>query len=243
MGHILQTHEPRGFRSPGAQGTDDPRDHVATMSDLSPRPRHQTTMVHRDSAKVVSLLGVHDGTHRVIDSVAGDGPSAVALRGWVVQSLLLEAIMRDEIGDLPAAEQALERALELAEQDRVVLPFTVDPVRALLERYAGSHSTYVDLIAEIFGVLARHGALSPPSVSDALLEPLTGGEERVLRYLPTNLSKREIAQELYLSFHTIKTHMKHIYQKLDAHNRREAVERAREHGLLSSGSSSFALAS
>jgi LuxR family maltose regulon positive regulatory protein len=80
-------------------------------------------------------------------------------------------------------------------------------------------------------------------VSEALLEPLTGGEERVLRYLPTNLSKREIAQELYVSFHTIKTHMKHIYQKLDAHNRREAVERAREHGLLASASSSFALAS
>src|ERR1700733_9959052 len=79
MGHILQTHERRGFHSPGAQGTDDPRDHVATMSDLPPRPRHQTTMVHRDSAKVVSLLGVHDGTHRVVDSVAGDGPSAVAL--------------------------------------------------------------------------------------------------------------------------------------------------------------------
>ena len=38
-----------------------------------------------------------------------------------------------------------------------------------------------------------------------LLEPLTGGEERVLRYLPTNLSKREIAQELYVSFHTVTT--------------------------------------
>ena len=56
---------------------------------------------------------------------------------------------------------------------------------------------------------------------------------RVLRYLPTDLSTREIADELYLSIHTIKTHVKHIYAKLDAHTRREAVKQARELGLLS----------
>jgi LuxR family maltose regulon positive regulatory protein len=54
-----------------------------------------------------------------------------------------------------------------------------------------------------------------------------------LRYLPTDLSTREIADELYLSVHTIKTHVKHLYAKLDAHSRREAVRRARELGLLS----------
>ena len=54
----------------------------------------------------------------------------------------------------------------------------------------------------------------------------------MLRYLPTNLTAREIADELYVSVNTVKTHMRHIYAKFDAHRRREAVERARTMGLI-----------
>jgi LuxR family maltose regulon positive regulatory protein len=54
----------------------------------------------------------------------------------------------------------------------------------------------------------------------------------VLGYLPSNLSAPEISGELFLSVNTVKTHMRRIYAKLDAHNRTEAVERARELGLL-----------
>jgi LuxR family maltose regulon positive regulatory protein len=54
----------------------------------------------------------------------------------------------------------------------------------------------------------------------------------VLRYLPTNLSAREIANELYVSTNTVKTHMHHLYAKLGTHLRGEAVERARALGLL-----------
>ena len=54
----------------------------------------------------------------------------------------------------------------------------------------------------------------------------------MLRYLPSNLSASEIASELYLSTSTVKTHMLHIYTKLDVHRRTEAVERARALGLL-----------
>jgi LuxR family maltose regulon positive regulatory protein len=54
----------------------------------------------------------------------------------------------------------------------------------------------------------------------------------VLRYLPTNLTASEIAAELTVSVHTVKTHMRRIYSKLDAHRRRDAVERARALGLL-----------
>jgi len=54
----------------------------------------------------------------------------------------------------------------------------------------------------------------------------------VLRYLPSNLTALEIGGELYLSLHTVKTHMKHIYAKLGVHRRTEAVARARELGLL-----------
>ncbi len=63
---------------------------------------------------------------------------------------------------------------------------------------------------------------------------LTGGELRVLRYLPTNLSAPEIAAELSLSVNTIRTHMRHVYEKLGAHSRNEAVELARSLGLVAS---------
>ena len=60
-----------------------------------------------------------------------------------------------------------------------------------------------------------------------MLEPLTAREQAVLRYLPTDLSKAEIAAELFVSVNTVKTHMKNIYRKLDVTERAQAVRRAR----------------
>jgi LuxR family maltose regulon positive regulatory protein len=165
--------------------------------------------------------------------VLDDPMSAVVLRGWLVQSLLLEAIVRDAAGDGAAAEHALEHALDLAEGDRVLLPFLVHPVPELLERYARLRTSHADLISEIFNLLAGQQPPSRLRGSDSLPEPLTESEARVLRFLSTNLSKREIADELYVSVNTVKTHVKHLYAKLAVQTRRQAVERARELGLLS----------
>jgi LuxR family transcriptional regulator, maltose regulon positive regulatory protein len=77
-----------------------------------------------------------------------------------------------------------------------------------------------------------HDALGAPLPAPASAESLTHGETRVLHYLPTNLSAREIAGELYLSVNTVKTHQRHLYAKLGASSRTEAVERARALGLL-----------
>ena len=166
-------------------------------------------------------------------SAALDDPaSAMALRGWLIQSLLLEAITHDAFGDGAAARQSLAHALDLARHDRVLLPFVVHPVPAMLERHAGLLTAHADLIAEILDLVAVEAPASPVSGSTTSPEPLTESELRVLRYLPTDLSTREIADELYLSVHTIKTHVKHLYAKLDTHSRREAVRRARELGLV-----------
>ena len=73
---------------------------------------------------------------------------------------------------------------------------------------------------------------SGPDPARPLHEPLSESEARVLRYLPTNLSAREIADELFLSWYTVKTHMRHLYIKLDTHTRTETVDRARSLGLL-----------
>ena len=53
-----------------------------------------------------------------------------------------------------------------------------------------------------------------------------------MRYLPSNLRAPEIAAELFVSTNTVRTHLRHIYAKLGAHGRAEAVERARQFGLL-----------
>jgi LuxR family maltose regulon positive regulatory protein len=61
---------------------------------------------------------------------------------------------------------------------------------------------------------------------------LTTAELRILRYLPTHLSFREIAERAYVSANTVKTQANAVYRKLDASSRSEAVIRAREIGLL-----------
>ena len=71
---------------------------------------------------------------------------------------------------------------------------------------------------------------------EPLQDPLSASELRVLRYLPTNLRAPEIAAELFVSLNTIRTHMRNVYAKLGVHSRADAVNRARELGLLSPSS-------
>jgi LuxR family transcriptional regulator, maltose regulon positive regulatory protein len=79
-----------------------------------------------------------------------------------------------------------------------------------------------------------------PGDSDAsMLDlPLTDSETRVPRYLPTHLGVPEIAAEISLSANTVKTHLRHLYRKLGAHSRHEAVQRARAIGLLTASTRS-----
>ncbi len=68
-----------------------------------------------------------------------------------------------------------------------------------------------------------------------LAEPLSPGELRVLRYLPTNLSRIEIARDLSVSPNTVSTHIRSIYAKLGVGDRSSAVQRARQLRLLAAG--------
>jgi ATP/maltotriose-dependent transcriptional regulator MalT len=85
---------------------------------------------------------------------------------------------------------------------------------------------------DIRNMLAGRRPAPPPGRPRPLREPLTKGEMRVLRYLPTHLSVPEIASELYVSTNTVKTHVHNVFVKLGTHRRAEAVERARGLGLL-----------
>ncbi|MGH2854696.1 MAG: LuxR C-terminal-related transcriptional regulator [Solirubrobacteraceae bacterium] len=174
-------------------------------------------------AATTALAPILDGA-----AAAGANPSTVI----VAQACLLEAHARDALGDAGARERVLERALDLAEADGMLLPFLFHPMADLLERHSRFHTTHSSLILEILDLLAGRQRVASRDQPRRLAEPLSESELRVLRYLPTNLSNKEIAGELYVTVNTVKAHIKHLYAKLESHQRSEAVERGRALGLL-----------
>ena len=164
-----------------------------------------------------------------------DGTAPVLGYVTVVEAQLLAGLAHGELGDQRAAGQAAERALALAEFDRLVLPFAVTGSRELLEALPRHETAHAALLADILDVL--HGS-SPAAREQSSLPPaeeLSPGELRVLRYLPTNLSRPEIAGELSVSPSTVSTHVRSIYAKLQVRDRSSAVQRARELRLLAAG--------
>jgi LuxR family maltose regulon positive regulatory protein len=171
-----------------------------------------------------------------------DGSAPVTRQASLSEAFVLAATAQDALGDSDAAGRALERALDIAESDGAVLPFLLHPVPELLERHPRHRTVHASLISEILNLLGPGGdgragrSASPPGDPPGGLpsprEPLSESETRVLRYLPTDLSAREIADELFLSWYTVKTHMRHLYAKLGTHTRHETVQRARALGLL-----------
>jgi LuxR family maltose regulon positive regulatory protein len=149
--------------------------------------------------------------------------------GTMIEALLLDAAAREALGDRAAAAASLERALALAEPDGILLPFALVGVRELLERHGGLRTAHPSLRATVLDLLAG-GAPTPEA--GPLRDPLSEAELRVVRYLPSNLKATEIADELCVSSNTVRTHLRHVYAKLDAHSRSEAVSRARQLGLL-----------
>ena len=161
-----------------------------------------------------------------------DGTAPVLGYVTVVEAQLLAGLAYRELGDQRAANQAAERALALAEADRLVLPFAMTGSRELLEALPRRETAHAALLADILDVL--HGS-SPAAREQSSLPPaeeLSPGELRVLRYLPTNLSRPEIAGELSVSPSTVSTHIRRIYAKLQVRDRSAAVQRARELRLL-----------
>jgi LuxR family maltose regulon positive regulatory protein len=152
-------------------------------------------------------------------------------------------------GELDAAEEQFERAASLARRggDRAehahVLVWLAR-VRARQRDIAGAHAALdrardlvpglgVSCLKQLVDLLEQELAAGPPRRPAAQSsEPLTDAELRVLRLLPSDLTYREIAQQLYVSLNTLRTHARRVRRKLGATTRADAVAKARELGLL-----------
>ena len=168
--------------------------------------------------------GALDAVARNLDTSAPAVHDAVVIEAWVLRALAYRAL-----GGHEQARESIERALELAEPGRLVLPFAMSDAGDLLAELPRSRSAHAALLTDILSVL---GGSSPAGVPAPAAGELSPTELRVLRYLPTNLSRPEIAREMSLSINTVNTHVRNIYAKLDATDRSSAVQRARELRLL-----------
>lgn len=173
----------------------------------------------RPQEALAAVAPVLAGTARIIDSFT------------TVQAQMVAALALVDVGDRRGSEAMVEDALELAEPDRLVLPFAMANSRALLERHPRHATAHAQLITDILDILDGRGGPAPQE-SLELSDPLSPMELRILRFLPSNLSAPELASELFLSPNTVKTHIRRIYAKLEVHGRTDAVRRARELGLL-----------
>jgi len=150
----------------------------------------------------------------------------VAVRAAVLDALLADHRRHDHL-----AIESLDRALALAEPDRISRPFmspSHDRLRALLRHRLnlGPASAFTRDIA------AKLDSSTQAAAPLRLVVPLTDRERVVLSHMDSLHTNEQIAEQLFVSVNTIKAHAASIYRKLSVGNRREAVARGRDYGLL-----------
>ena len=166
--------------------------------------------------------------------------------GSIVEILMLQALANEAQGNIPPALLSLERVLTLAEPEGYVQLFVDEgeAMRLLIEKQSHNRdhplSGYVEKLLGAFtqpaatpksAIIHQKSNLKSGLIS-GMVEPLSERELEVLKLLRSELSGPEIAQQLIVSLHTLRTHTNNIYNKLGVNNRRAAVRRAEELDLL-----------
>jgi LuxR family maltose regulon positive regulatory protein len=158
-----------------------------------------------------------------------------------VQALALRSLAQDALGQTDSALDSLARALDLGEPGGMVRTFVdlgaplVGGLRCLVARQPRS-AYRRQVLAACDGAASRSLVATPPGPSapgGQMVEPLTSREFEVLDRLRRQWLNTEIADDLHISLETVKTHVAHLCAKLGASDRRRAVRRAAELGLLS----------
>jgi LuxR family maltose regulon positive regulatory protein len=163
-------------------------------------------------------------------ALTGDEPDGCRLDRWLVGARLAYAS-----GDRTHGRRSLEKALQLGQRERLRLPFAlaaawIRPVLQSDHQLAAAHRQLHE--PDAAGQDNRASLPAAKWTNPLIVEQLSGREREVLGLLAGMLSTAEVANELYISVNTVKTHVKSIYRKLAATQRGEAVRRARQLQLI-----------
>ncbi len=155
---------------------------------------------------------------------------------YLLEIMILTSVAQDALSETERALSSLNKALTLAEPEAFIRVFVDggEPVRALLcELQKGKTSVpYAGKVLQSMNTQLEVGVTAGVGSTEGMIDPLTEREMEVLRLLATHLSSTEIAAQLVIAPSTVRSHIKNIYSKLRVHSRTEAVEKAREIGLL-----------
>ncbi|OHV56387.1 hypothetical protein BCD48_07815 [Pseudofrankia sp. BMG5.36] len=184
-----------------------------------------------------ALISLTEGDPAVALAALGDVRDMAPPPGFpayaLVEAHVLAGLAYLALGDQRAAAASAEAALAAAEPDRLIYPFALFDAAELLNVLPRHQTAHGALLVDVVDLLRE----TPPPGRDrgqaSSSVALSRSELRVLRYLPTNLTRPEIARELGVSIHTVNTHIRNVYAKLGARDRSTAVQQARHLRLLS----------
>jgi LuxR family transcriptional regulator, maltose regulon positive regulatory protein len=191
-------------------------------------PEAAVTLAHAWAA-----AGDYDNArHALAPVLAADSgaPDQVRLQAWLV-----DARLSYTSSDPAGGRRSLASALRLAEREQLRLPFAVEhswlgPVLRRDPELAGTHQRLLASVPGHEQLPAPARATDQPPV--LMVTPLTEREREVLVHVSGMLSIAEVANEMYISVNTVKTHLRSIYRKLATARRGEAVRRARQLKLI-----------
>jgi LuxR family maltose regulon positive regulatory protein len=154
----------------------------------------------------------------------------------VLRALILKSMVLDAQGEQDRSQAAIRQALAIAEPEGYVRSFVgMGSDMAHILRRAVPLPAVGHYAAKLLSVLESETearSRPPHPAINALVEPLSDREMDVLQLLNTGMTSTQIAEQLYISVHTVRTHIKNIYGKLDVHSRRDAIDRAVDLGLV-----------
>jgi len=192
---------------------------------------HDSPLVPERLLRARALLELSDphGAEDVLSPLrtAGLEPRSV-VEMWVLTALAANRLREDR-----RADEALHRALVAAEPEGIRRPFVAwgqEHLPRLLTNAKALHPRSRPFVERLES--GSPTAAPIPRNNGAQAVSLTDRELSVLQYLPSMMTYPEIADQLFVSVNTVKSHLRHLYAKLEVVNRRQAVTRARALGLL-----------
>jgi LuxR family maltose regulon positive regulatory protein len=149
----------------------------------------------------------------------------------VLEAEILQTLLLHAKGETEASLISLNRALERGRHSGVMRPFLTQGETLIQLLKQGKKTWESPELLEFVNDLLRK---SDPhfATGDRGLETLSPRELEVLQYLPRDMTIDVLADELYISANTLRSHIKNIYAKLDVHSRHQAVDKARNLNLL-----------